>query len=221
MKPFRELFQSWDNAALPVRDLRLKAIALLGLVAMLRPSDIAPRGVFYDADTGKGLPIVFTTDNVTFTPSGDAEISFWGTKNDTSRVGFEVVIPRASTRNLDPVSTLRAYIERTADLRPPGGAVFLSLRRPYTALTADAIGGIMNDAIKRAGLDPTVFKAKDFRPTGATHAAQNISLPGDDDKIVKLGRWKDKTVFTDHYWHSRPHEDYTDKLLHSSFHDTS
>lgn len=217
MGPFHDLFQKWDNATLSEKALRLKTITLLALVAMLRPSDIAPRGVYYEQGSGKLVPILFTVGNVHFLPSGDVEIVFWGIKNDATRAGFEVVVPKASDANLDPVRALKDYIAKTASHRAPGGAVFLTLRSPYTALQSDAIADILKEAIGQVGLDTSVFKPKDFRPTGATHAAQNIQNPGDDDKIVKLGRWKDKTVFTDHYWHSRPPGAYTDNLLQSSF----
>ena len=40
---FHDLFMNWsENDALDLKSLRLKAITLLALAAMLRPSDIAP-----------------------------------------------------------------------------------------------------------------------------------------------------------------------------------
>ena len=47
--PFRNLFLSWE----PVKELRLKAITLLALTLMLRPSDIAPKSKNYNSQTGQ------------------------------------------------------------------------------------------------------------------------------------------------------------------------
>jgi hypothetical protein len=49
VKAFHDVFVDWpDNDQLAVKDLRLKTIALLGLTAMLRPSDIAPKSIVYE-----------------------------------------------------------------------------------------------------------------------------------------------------------------------------
>ena len=49
------------------------------------------------------IPIWVHTDDPKFT--------FFGIKNNTSRTGFEVVLPRAKDRKLDPVYTLECYLE--------------------------------------------------------------------------------------------------------------
>ncbi|WAR14875.1 PUS3-like protein [Mya arenaria] len=105
-----------------------------------------------------------------------AKITFFGIKNDTSRSGFEVELPRASNVKLDSVQTLQDHIERTDRFRLPGGPVFLSLRAPYNAIQASSVAKILDEAIKLAGLEGQGYTAKSFRPTGATTAiAQNIN----------------------------------------------
>ena len=62
---FRMLFSRWpDNSDLTERQLRLKSLTLLALVTMLRPSDVAPKSVIYDADAGVVKSNIFSTDNV-------------------------------------------------------------------------------------------------------------------------------------------------------------
>ncbi|KAL4239635.1 hypothetical protein ACF0H5_000444 [Mactra antiquata] len=105
---FHDLFLKWeDNNTLDIKALRLKAITLLTLTAMFRPSDIAPNAQTVDTDGVK--KVVFTVDQVVFSDE-DAKIHFFGIKNDAKRTGFEIVLPRASIVKLDPVQTLQDYI---------------------------------------------------------------------------------------------------------------
>ena len=74
-----------------------------------------------------------------------------------------------SNELLCPVHALKTYIARTEQYRSIGNqAVFLGLRAPHKALEADSIARDMDNAIRLAGLQG--YTAKDFRPTGATHA---------------------------------------------------
>ena len=183
--PFRDLFMGWpDNHKLSIKDLRLKAITLLALTLMLRPSDIAPKSVYFDAVSNTSKPVIFSTDNLCFA-EGNLTVTFHGIKNDTSRSGFEVTIPSSVEEKLDPVQTLHSYIEKTQKYRPEVvKPVFLSLNPPFKAITAPTVSKIMEEAIKLAGLGGVGYTAKDFRPTGATVA---IDTDCDPDIVMKLG----------------------------------
>ena len=86
---FRELFCKWPiNSELGIKELRLKTITLMAILLMLRPSDIAPKSVHFDVDSGTTSKFVFSTDNVQFCESGEANITLHGIKNDMSRTGF-------------------------------------------------------------------------------------------------------------------------------------
>jgi hypothetical protein len=68
---FADLFESWeDNSNLSTSDLRLKAITLLALSVMLRPSDIAPKGKQFSALDNSFSSIVFSTDQLVFRDDG-------------------------------------------------------------------------------------------------------------------------------------------------------
>jgi hypothetical protein len=210
--PFRNFFLEWpDDGALTVRQLRLKCITLLALTLMLRPSDIAPHARIFDNDTGFSKPVIFSTDNVLFNEDGSASITLAGIKNDTSRDGFQVCLPPTQPEKLNPVNVLRNYLQRTELVRPPDTRpVFLSLRPPYRHLSADTVGQVLNEALKMVDLD-AVYSAKDFRPTGATVAIDNKVDP---DNAMMIGRWKTRSVFFDHYVHSKPVSSYTTDLLY-------
>jgi integrase len=211
VEPFRQLFYTLgDNSCMSLKDLRMKTISSLALTLMLRPSDLAPRSIHMDPVTGESKPIIFSTDMITFDDS--MTIKFLGIKNDTSRSGFTVSLPPAQDKLLDPVDALQSYIERTEVIRKslPNKPVFLSLSPPYHALSADGIAHVLCNAIVKANLGGLGFSAKSFRPTGATFA---IRLGYDPEQVMRLGRWKTRSVFFDHYVHSRIPEGFTDAIL--------
>ena len=212
IQPFRELFEKWDsNNLLSISHLRLKCITLMALTLMLRPSDIAPKAVKFDPASMDTHNFTFTTNNINFLSSGEAEIVFHGVKNDTSRSGFQVVM-HPFPGKMDPVNALEVYIERTRAVRPAGNPVFLSLKAPFHPISASTVAAILNDAISLAGLSNLGFSAKSFRPTGATAA---MEANCDPDIAMQLGRWKTRSVFFEHYVHSKPPETLTKDILMS------
>ena len=85
---FHDLFMNWaDNDALDLKSLCLKAITLLALTAMLRPSDIAPNARQFNSN-GE-CRVVFSVNQLIFSKN-DVKITFFGIKNDTAHTGFDV-----------------------------------------------------------------------------------------------------------------------------------
>jgi len=207
---FKELFLQWPvNNKLSIKQIRLKAITLLALVAMLRPSDIAPKSVIFDPRDLKCYNNVLLTDNVIFRSDGSLSMVLHGIKNDTSRTGFEIDIPSHSDPQLDPVDALKVYIEKTEKWRA-NKELFIQLQAPYKPITAATVGNILEEAITLAGLSTDIFSAKSFRPTGATVA---INEGHDPRNVMKMGRWKTQSVFYEHYVHSRIPVSFTDDIL--------
>ena len=195
---FYQLFQSLgENEQLSVKLLRMKTVTLLALVLMTRPSDLAPKAKIFDPQSMSSKAVVLSVDDIQFHENGSMTIVFWGIKNDTNRQGFEISIPPSSDKVMDPVCCLRVYIDKTAKFRKgPENALLLSLKTPYKAISADTVGSILEDSIKMAGLADQGFTAKSFRPTGATIAVSQGILP---ETVMKVGRWKTKEVFLNHY----------------------
>lgn len=212
VEPFSALFAKWpDNETMSIKMLRLKSVTLLALAAMLRPSDVAPKGVSFAGDSLSVGKLVFSTDQVHFLPDGSAMIQFFGTKNDTNRQGFEIHLPKTSVQSVDPISALKCYIHRTDHLRPkPENPVFLTLRKPYKGLDSSTVASILNEAINLVGLQGQGYSAKCFRPTGATVAIQQNQKP---ETVMKIGRWKTQSIFYDHYVHEKTADNYTDSIL--------
>ena len=206
---FTNMFLSWDeNETLSIKMLRIKVITLLALAFMLRPSDIAPNAQLFNKDKGSEEKLLFTKDQIKFSDQG-LTINFFGIKNDLKREGFDVTIPTHKVRKLDPGAALQTYIERTDVLRSDN-AVFLSLNRPYRAISAASVASVLEDSINLAGLGGLGYSAKSFRPTGATLAIQR----GVDPHIVqKVGRWKSTEVFYNHYVHSKTPSEFVSEIL--------
>ena len=211
---FTRLFQSWpDNVELTTKQLRLKTITLLALALMLRPSDIAPLARRYEAGTDIVSNFVMSTDQFQFTEDGSLVVTFLGVKNDTQRTGFQVTLPSSADSKTDPVEALRSYLSRTDPIRcSVGKPAFLTLVRPFSAISASTVSHVLQESITAAekfGL-ASGHRPKDFRPTGATRAVQ---LGFDTDDVQRLGRWKTRSVFLEHYVHSKIDRSFTDKLF--------
>ena len=94
VEKFTNLFITWDNDDISIKELRMKAISLLALTVMLRPSDVAPHAEYLD-DNGVLQSFIFGEDQVIFKSDGSMEIVIHGNKNDTKRNGFCVEVAAA------------------------------------------------------------------------------------------------------------------------------
>ncbi len=200
-EPFLQLFMNWpSNPHLPLERLRLKAVTLLALSAMLRPSDIAPTS-----------GTIFSRKAVNILDNGAIEMYLHGIKNDSDRDGFRVVVRPSANAEVCPVQALSLYLSRTA-IHAGGseGGVFLQLTKPFRPLCSTAIAGILNWAIALAGLDSNQYSAKNFRPTGTTKAISAGMCP---DQVQQLGHWKGTETFRKHYVHALPSRDMTSAIL--------
>lgn len=150
----------------------MKAVALMAIALMLRPSDIAPKATLFFSDTLEEKGMTFTRDMVKFGVQ-EMTVTFLGIKNDYSRKGFNVSIPSNKDYILDPVATVLDYLVRTEGLTSNEG-VFILLNRPFQAIGASAIAKILVDVINSSGLSGLGFSTKSFRPTGATLAISKI-----------------------------------------------
>ncbi|GFN91423.1 reverse transcriptase/ribonuclease h/methyltransferase [Plakobranchus ocellatus] len=198
---FVKLFKNWGaNENLSLRRLRQKAVTLLALTAMCRPSDLAPR-------------VGFMRDQIHFNDDGSMTVLFYGIKNDTDRHGFEVRIGRSECVLTDPVLCLKDYIRRTNQniTESQKQPVFITLLPPFKALSAQSVGTILRQSIADAGLDES-FTPRSYRPTGATEAV----VGGVEPYVARsLGRWKSEEVFASRYVYPLSTKSATDSILNA------
>ncbi len=133
-------------------------------------------------------------------------------KNDYTCDGQQVVLQPSTEAVMCLVHTLEQYIAvMDAQLGSedcPSHPVFLTLQKPFQALTAAGVATVMNRALQLAGLDG--HTAKSFRPMGATQA---VDVGENPDTVWAVGWWKDRNCFEFHYVHSQPHAGFTDSVL--------
>jgi len=173
------LIELGPNNALDLKTLRAKAVCLLALVGLFRPSDLE----------------LIKLDHLTFSESA-VSIANFGGKTDKDMAGIPTTITRSSSDRLCPVRTLQDYITKTKATRDriPDHPVFLYLNKLAEPLGSQRIAKVMSLTLKEAGIDNTT--AKSFRKTGASTA---INKGADPDLVMKLGRWKSVDVFYKHY----------------------
>ena len=217
---FRMLFSRWpENSDLTERQLRLKSLTLLALVTMLRPSDVAPKSVIYDADAGVVKSNIFSMDNVCFNLDGSMCVTFFGIKNDTTRSGFKVQVQPHKDSKLDPVKALQDYIHISMPHRPKDTCpVFVTLKPPFKQIDSCTVARVLEESIELAGLKDMGFNAKSFRPTAATVGVDNDIDP---NVVMQIGRWKTREVFYDHYVHSKVPRNFSSTLLDAKVSDDS
>ena len=185
IQPILNVFRKWGcNEKLPIEKLRQKCIALLCLTVMCRPSDIAPK-------------IGFLRKQIQFNSDKSATITFFAVKNDTNRKGFEIQLTPATEKLVDPVESLRCYLQRTNDLNKECGndPIFRSLTSPSEGIGPSTVAKILRETLKAAGLAEE-YTARCFRAAGATAA---IRSGCDPDSTRQIGRWASRDVFYDHY----------------------
>jgi len=157
-------------------------VTLLALCAMLRP-DIAPKAVFYDQNENCSSQVFLKVSDVEFIDSSMI-ITFQGIKNDAQRRGCIVTIQGATNQRLCPVRFMASYVKRTMCNRSSvSDPLFLSLQKPFTAISATTVSSILGKSLNLAGFQG--YSAKDFRPTGATGA---VEAGFSEQTIMKVGR---------------------------------
>lgn len=209
---FKDLFCALGlNESLSIKNLRMKTVTLLALVLMTRPSDLAPKAKLFDPKDMSLKSVAMSLNDLDFNEDGSLTVRFWGIKNDTNRQGFEVNLPRNEETIMDHSQCLKCYVDRTVESRPKETLpVCISLKAPYKAISSDTIGNVLEYSIKMAGLSDQGFSAKSFRPTGATNAVTLGILP---ETVMKIGRWKTREVFFNHYVYGQVPKSHTSSML--------
>jgi len=111
---FTDVFHEMESDdQLTLKVLRMKAITLLALVTMTRPSVLAPKGKQFNVRSQSFDPVIMSRDDVHFEDDGTMTVKFWSIKNDTNRQGFKVNVPPSNDTKCDPVQCLKTYIDRT------------------------------------------------------------------------------------------------------------
>ena len=165
---------------------RDRALIVLGFSMMVRRSE---------------LVALNTLGDLTDTPDGVDVLIRWS-KTDQDAIGELVAVHYGSHPTTCPVRLLRAWRARLMQVRPAEGPLWTPIdkqdRLPHMPgycgkpgtglLTGKAVGLILRDAARRAGVSTEALSAHSLRAGGATAAYQ---AGNDLLAISRRGRWKD------------------------------
>ena len=91
---------------------------------------------------------------------------------------------------------MKRYVDLTALYVPPGGPLFCSLVPPYKPLSANSLGRITKNLLKKLGVPMEVFGPHSTRGAGVKFYKD---LEPSSEQVCGLGQWKNAGAFTTHY----------------------
>lgn len=113
-------------------------------------------------------------------------------------------------RNICPVHSLRAYMDRTKSLRGKINQVFITTTKPYRAVARNTISGWVKKVLSAAGIDTTRFASHSTRAASTSAAlASGINV----NTFMQQASWKCAQTFAVHY--NKPIEDNQGSVTHS------
>ena len=168
-----------------INDLSHKLVMLMALTRPSRSADLVGLNVEY---------MRYSPEGVTFTPTRLAKQS-----RQTKKIA-EFFFPAFSANDrLCPVTTLRAYEERTKDRRrgKEHSQLFVSLIKPYNPVSPSTIARWLKSVLTKAGIDTNIFKAHSVRGA-STSAAASAGVTTND--ILNAADWSSESVFRKFYY---------------------
>ena len=99
---------------------------------------------------------------------------------------------------LCPVTTLRAYEERTKERRSDNNRsqLFIAIIKPYNPVTSSTIARWIKSVLTKSGINTDIFKAHSVR-CAATSAAAKEGVTTND--ILNAADWSSEAVFQKFY----------------------
>ena len=107
----------------------------------------------------------------------------------------QIVLKAFIDKRLCVVHYLKAYKSRTELLRGKETKLFISIRKPYKAVTRDTIRRWTKQGMALAGIVMDIFKPHSTRAASASKAAQSIGLR----TILKTVGWRTADTFVKYY----------------------
>ena len=108
------------------------------------------------------------------------------------------------------INCLKAYLERTKPHRCGTGQLFLSIQKPFAAVSRDTISRWLKAVLEMSGIDTTTFTAHSTR-TASASCAKAKGLPS--HVIMAAADWHSESTFTRYYDKSVVKENFGEKLL--------
>ena len=168
-----DLFKSWNrNDELSMKDLSIKLITLLALITghkMQSFSLIKIENIEHPND----LIEIKIPDRIKTSGNG---------KNQPT-----LILPYYKEENkLCVASTLKFYIEKIKELRKDIPNLFISIKRPFKAVTSQTLAHWVKEGLSNSGLNTDIYTAHSIRHA-STSAAKRAGV--DIDTLRKTAAW--------------------------------
>ena len=157
---------SWGgNDSLSLKQLSWKTAILLALTCPSKAADLSQLNLSGKRDK---------PDGVTFFPHCLAKQSRQGKPvNEFFFPSFQ------HDTTICPVTTLKAYVERTTSNRWTESRMFLALIKPHKAVSSSSIARWLKSLLESAGINTSIFNANSVREVSFT-AAANLGITTSD-----------------------------------------
>ena len=169
-----------DYSAVPLEELRTRAMVVLQVFALARPADVAAA----------------RRERMSTDSDGALRVRLEASKGDRARDGSDLVVRPPSRAGLfNPVALLWRYFGRTMGVGGRSGPLFLTFGRRVGGVRA----GTVSQLTKMFGLDhgmPEHFTAASIRPSVVSLAR---GRGADAAQVQRAGRWKSVTTMLNFY----------------------
>lgn len=188
-----------DNSQLSLQSLTHKLAMLFALSNADRCSELASLDLRFRSVTREGVRFVIP---------GLTKTRRSGPPKDAFYPSF------TEDRRLCPVVTLKAYEQRTNEVRSKTDRtpqlLFISVRRPYTPVKPATIGHWIQKVMTQAGIDTKIFSAHSTRGASTSKARRaGVSVP----EILKAADWGSVSTFRRFYHRPVQDNDFGRKVL--------
>ena len=190
---------SWGgNDSLSLKQLSWKTTMLLALTRPSRPADLSQLNLSGKRDRPDGEGLLLFHILWLSNPGRESHLNEF----------FFPSFPHDTT--ICPVTTLKAYIERTTPNRGTESRIFFALIKPHKAVSSCSIARWLKSVLESAGINTSILNAHSLRRASST-AAANFGITTND--ILKAADWSSESVFQRFYYKSTEDPSYCRAVL--------
>ena len=148
---------------------------------------------------------VYKPDGVCFYPSALSKQS-----RQSSHIVHFFFPSLPDNPQLCPVTTLKAYEERTRLLRGKETKLLIATIKPHKAISSSTVARWLKSLLEASGIDISIFSAHSVRgPSSFAAASTGVSTA----EILKAANWSSETVFQRFYYRSTDNPSYGKAVL--------
>ena len=99
-------------------------------------------------------------------------------------------------RRLCVYTYMKAYLDKTENVRGSTTQLFLTLKKPYKGVSRDTISRWLKNVLRLSGIDITHFKPGSTRAASTSKASQEGASI---DELLKAAGWSNESTFVKYY----------------------